>query len=227
MHDRLPETLPENPLPLAHEWFTEAQRRSDQRNPNAMTLTTVGTDQQPSARIVLCKAFIADPGYLVFYTNYQSHKASELSEHPRVATVMHWDSLGRQIRVEGRAVRSPGAESDAYFATRDWGSQLGAWGSDQSQPIASRDKLVVQLRERAESLGIKLGDDTSVLASGKPPAIARPPHWGGFRIWIAAIELWVEGGDRVHDRARWERTLDKNPDGGFAAGGWSRSRLQP
>jgi pyridoxamine 5'-phosphate oxidase len=219
--------LPDDPLPLALEWFNAAQHLSGQRNPNAMTLVTVGAQQQPSARIVLCKAFVADPGYLVFYTNYNSRKGDELAAEPRVAAVMHWDSLGRQIRVEGLAVRSPVAESDAYFATRGWGSQLGAWGSDQSRPLASRADLVRQLRARAADLGIELGDDTTTLAGSDPPPIPRPPHWGGYRIWISALELWVEGSDRIHDRARWERALTRSAGDMVAPGGWSKSRLQP
>ncbi|WP_197493298.1 pyridoxamine 5'-phosphate oxidase [Woeseia oceani] len=225
--DRLPEVLPQNPMELASEWFTHAQEQAAQRNPNAMSLVSVGDDLQPSVRIVLCKAFVAEPGYLVFYTNYQSRKSTEISAHPRVAAVMHWDALGRQIRIEGQAVRSPASESDAYFATRGWGSQLGAWGSDQSRPLESRDKLIEQLRARANDLGVALGEDTNTLASATPPTIPRPPHWGGFRIWIQAIELWVEGGDRIHDRARWHRTLTAGDAQGFAAGSWSGNRLQP
>lgn len=226
--DRLPDSLPADPLPLAAEWLAHALNASGQRNPNAMTLVSVGEAGQPSARIVLCKEFKADPGYLVFYTNYESHKSRELTANPRVACVMHWDALGRQIRIEGQAVRSPAAESDAYFATRGWGSQLGAWGSDQSRPLASRDELVAQLRHRADTLGIQLGDNTYTLAGDSAPSIARPPHWGGYRVWIRALELWVEGSDRIHDRARWERELEAGSGGtDFTAGTWSGQRLQP
>lgn len=226
--DRLPDNLPDDPLPLAAEWLEHARSASGQRNPNAMTLVSVGESGQPSARIVLCKEFRADPGYLVFYTNYESHKSRELTTNPRVACVMHWDALGRQIRIEGQAVRSPAAESDAYFETRGWGSQLGAWGSDQSRPLESRDELVAQLRQRAGTLGIELGDNTHTLAGDSAPTIARPPHWGGYRVWIHALELWVEGSDRIHDRARWERKLEATGSAAeFTAGSWSRHRLQP
>lgn len=225
--DRLPDTLPQNPLDLASEWFAYAQEHAAQPNPNAMSLVSIGENGQPSVRIVLCKSFVTDPGYLVFYTNYESRKGRELIANSRVAVVMHWDALGRQIRIEGQAVQSPAAESNRYFASRAWGSQLGAWGSDQSRPLESRQQLLTQLRERAAVLGIELGDDTHTLAGATPPVIPRPPYWGGFRIWIQAIELWVEGGDRIHDRARWERTLTGNPSGEFAVGNWSGSRLQP
>lgn len=224
---RLPAELPENPLPLAHEWFKLAQQAANQRNPNSLTLATIGPGGAPSARVVLCKAFVADPGFLVFYTNYESAKARAIMANAKVAAVMHWDALGRQMRFEGTAVKSPAAESDAYFASRGWGSRLGAWGSDQSRPIASHKQLVQQIRERAVKLGVALGDDTNTLSGNHAPDIPRPPHWGGFRIWPAALELWVEGADRIHDRARWERSLTRHDEHSFDGGPWTASRLQP
>lgn len=224
---RLPDALPDDPLPLAEEWFEHAQQNAAQRNPNSMTLSTLSGDGAPAARIVLCKAFVADPGYLVFYTNYQSEKGQALASNPRVATVMHWDALGRQLRCEGLAVRSPAAESDAYFASRSWASRLGAWGSDQSRPLKSRPALIAQIRRRAADLGIELGDDLDTLASDAEPELPRPPHWGGYRVWIGAVELWAEGTDRIHDRARWARSLKLDGDAGCVPGEWSHSRLQP
>jgi pyridoxamine 5'-phosphate oxidase len=225
--DHLPDQLPDNPMHRAHAWIRQAMAESVQRNANSMTLVTVGADRQPSARIVLCKDFVPDPGYLVLHTNYRSRKVGELTENPKVAAVFHWDSLGRQIRIEGVAVRSPEAESDAYFATRSWGSQLGAWGSDQSAPIESRDALVQQVRQRAADLGLVLDGDTQTLAIEPPPAIPRPPHWGGIRIWASAIELWIEGTDRIHDRAYWTRSLSRTDEHSFSATPWSGTRLQP
>lgn len=225
--DRLPEELPDDPMRWAEAWLGEAIARGAQRNPNSMTLVTVDKEGQPSARVVLCKEFTADPGYLVFHTNYRSRKARELADHPSVAALFHWDNLGRQVRIEGLAVRSPGPESDAYFATRTWGSRLGAWGSDQSAPIESRDALVAQVKERAADLGLLLDGDTQTLAVEPPPAIPRPPHWGGIRIWASAIELWVEGVDRIHDRAYWQRTLSRIDDHSFSVTPWSGTRLQP
>ena len=119
-------------------WLTDAQEQAVRRNPNTMAIVTCGSDTKPAARMVLCKDFQADPGFLVFYTNYKSTKAQQIQENPHVAVLFHWDQLGRQVRIEGLAVRSPAAESDTYFTTRDWGSQIGAWGSDQSAPLASR-----------------------------------------------------------------------------------------
>lgn len=220
----LPIRLPDEPMQLAGLWLEEATVKAVVRNPNAMTLATVGADGQPSARIVLCKAFLADPGYLVFYTNYGSRKARELEQSPKVAALFHWDQLGRQVRIEGLAVRSPAAESDAYFATRDPGSQLGAWGSDQSRPIGSRDALVRQIRERAADLGL---NQDGTPADGGEPGIGRPPHWGGFRIWATAIELWLEGKDRIHDRAAWRREITPTDDYSFRVAPWVGTRLQP
>ena len=192
-----------------------------------MTFVTVSDTAQPSARVVLCKEFIADPGYVVLYTNYKSDKVRELTQNPNVAIVFHWDVLGRQIRIEGQALRSPEDESDAYFATRDWGSQLGAWGSDQSAPLESRAALIAQLGKRAMKLGIGVARNLNSIAVSDRPVIPRPPHWGGIRVWARRIELWIEGTDRIHDRARWQRSLVQESDQNFSTGAWSGTRLQP
>jgi pyridoxamine 5'-phosphate oxidase len=222
--DTLPDRLPDNPMHIADAWLGEATAKAVRRNPNAMMLATLGTDGQPSARIVLCKAFVPDPGYLVFHTNYDSRKGRELEANPRVAVVFHWDALGRQVRIEGTVVRSPAAESDSYFATRDPGSRLGAWGSDQSRPIGSRDALVRQIRERAAGLGVTT-DGEPVAKPGA--AIRRPPHWGGLRVWATAIELWLEGNARVHDRAIWQRQIVRADEHSFKVSPWTGTRLQP
>lgn len=224
---RLPEELPNDPLCWAKAWLDAATRRGVQRNPTSMTLVTVAADNQPSSRVVLCKTFRPDPGYLVFYTNYRSRKVTELDANPLVAASFHWDALGRQIRLEGRAVRSPAAESDDYFASRDWGSQLGAWASDQSAPIATRDALLEQLRHRARKLGIEVSADLQSVSNINMPSIPRPSHWGGVRVWVSAVELWIEGEDRIHDRARWHRTLAETDNQAFATGPWRGTRLQP
>ena len=211
----------------ADAWIKEAHDAKLRRNPNSMTLVTLSTEGNPSARIVLCKNFVADPGYLVFFTNYNSLKSREITANPKVAAVFHWDGPGRQIRIEGVAIQSPAEESDAYFATRDWGAKMGAWGSDQSAEIESRDALVTQIRSRASELGINLGDDLETLASGDEPKIQRPPHWGGFRIWPNAIELWKDGADRIHDRALWKRSLVRSSEHEFTVTPWVGTRLQP
>jgi pyridoxine/pyridoxamine 5'-phosphate oxidase len=144
-----------------------------------------------------------------------------------VAALFHWDALGRQIRLEGRAVRSPEPESDAYFSSRDWGSQLGAWGSDQSAAIESRQALIRQIRQRADALGIELGETTDTLRNDIRPRIRRPPHWGGYRLWITSIELWIEGPDRLHERALWTRDIVRRTEDSFSATPWTGKRLQP
>jgi pyridoxamine 5'-phosphate oxidase len=225
--DRLPEELPSDPMHWADAWLKEATAAEVQRNPNSMTIASVGADSRPSSRVVLCKEIVPDPGYLVFYTNYRSKKSLELAANPHAAALIHWDALGRQIRIEGTVVRSPEKESDTYFASRDRGSQLGAWGSDQSEPIASHDALVSQVRQRAADLGLKLGPDMQPLADDKAPDIARPAHWGGFRLWATVIELWIEGKNRIHDRASWQRDIVRSSEHMFSTTPWTGRRLQP
>ncbi|MEQ9561338.1 MAG: pyridoxamine 5'-phosphate oxidase [Woeseiaceae bacterium] len=225
--DLLPDTLPSDPMHWADAWIKEAAAANVQRNPNAMTLATVAASGQASARVVLCKSFVPDPGYLVFYTNYRSRKAVEIENDNRVSALFHWDSFGRQIRIEGLAVRSPEQESDAYFESRDWGSRLGAWGSDQSATIESRDALVRQIRSRAADLGIALGETTTTLRHDNRVRIERPPHWGGYRLWVTAIELWIEGTDRIHDRALWTRDIVRRSEESFSVTPWTGTRLQP
>ncbi len=211
----------------ADAWLKEAVAAKVQRNPNSMTISSVSADGRPSSRVVLVKEFVPDPGYLVFYTNYRSKKARELAANPHAAALMHWDALGRQIRIEGSVVRSPESESDAYFASRDWGSQLGAWGSDQSEPIESHDALVAQVRQRALDLGLDLDPDTHELGESDVPDIPRPSHWGGFRLWATTIELWIEGKDRIHDRACWHRDIVRASEHTFTTTPWTGTRLQP
>ena len=225
--DRLPDSLPDDPMHWADAWLKEATAAALQTNPNSMTIVSVDANEQPSARIVLCKDFVPDPGYLVFYTNYESRKARELTSNPKSAALFHWDAFGRQVRIEGTVVRSPEAESDRYFASRGWGSQLGAWGSDQSEAIDSKEQLVAQIRQRGTNLGLSLADGTQQLTNDTIPEISRPPHWGGFRLWANAIELWISGEDRIHDRARWTRDIVRSSEDRFATTPWSGTRLQP
>ena len=234
--EHLPDPLPAEPLEQARLWLEEATRREIQPNPNAMVLATADAAGRPSARVVLCKQIVPQPGFLTFYTNYQSHKGRELEANPWAATVMHWDLLHRQVRVEGRIERTSAADSDAYFATRNWQSRLGAWASEQSQPVASRAELLKKVAKTALRLALPApsGDEH---APDPGLRIARPPHWGGFRLWAEAVELWVEGSARIHDRARWVRSLTPragagagagaDAEAGYEPGPWSASRLQP
>ncbi len=223
----LPDPLPVEPMTTATAWLAEAWERRAQPNPDSMVLATVDSSGQPAARVVLCKQIVADPGYLLFYTNYDSRKAREIAANPRGATVLHWDALQRQLRIEGPIVKARPEESDAYFASRAWQSRVGAWASRQSEALASRSLLLDAVRKAAARLGTP-----DVLAP--PPADAetdvvlpRPPHWGGYRLWAQCVELWVQGEFRIHDRARWTRALTPAGEHDFRAGAWTATRLQP
>lgn len=221
----LPEPLPREPLSLAAAWLAEATRRADQPNPNAMVLATASGDGQPSARVVLCKEIIPAPGFVCFYTNYRSRKGRELESNPRAALVMHWDHLHRQVRIEGRVVSAPAVESDAYFASRPWQRRVGAWASAQSEPVDSRAALLTGVVRAAARFGAPTpGPEDDPEPAGLQ--IPRPPHWGGYHLWASAVELWVEGESRIHDRVRWERPLAP-ASGTFEPGPWRATRLQP
>ena len=210
----LADPLPAEPFGILNRWLREAEQRGDRRNPLAMSVATVDTNGRPSARMVLCRGFEADPGYIVFYTDRQSRKGRELAEHPYAAAVFHWDSAQRQIRIEGPVVVSPDAESEAYFSNRPRPAQIAAWASDQSAAIDSRNALLDRLAQFEDRFG----------ASGAP--IPRPPNWGGYRIYCEHVELWVGAQGRAHDRGLWSRTLTGSGDG-YAGGEWTVTRLQP
>jgi len=207
----LPSTLPDDPMPLFEEWFEGARKGRAQPNPDSMSVATATPDGRPSVRIVLCKKLIVTPGYVVFFTNYDSRKGAELDANPHAGAVLHWDAFGRQVRLEGRVVKSPADESDEYFTSRALDSRIGAWASLQSQPLDSRKTLLKRVASEAARFGTH---------------VPRPPHWGGYRLWPEAVELWIEGPFRVHDRARWTRALEAQGDG-FAPGPWSATRLFP
>ena len=149
----LPPTPPEDPVRLLRDWL-DATEHSGQRHPNAFSLATVDKDCRPSARIVLLKDLSLTHGYGVFHTNYRSRKGTELDSRADAAAVLHWDRLGRQIRLQGPAVRCPGEESDAYFATRPWRSRLNAWVSDQSQPVKGPAELAERARRKAREFSL-------------------------------------------------------------------------
>lgn len=216
----LPEPLPSEPFGLFQEWFEEARTLGLSPNPNAMALATVDADGRPSARMVLCKGIDAPGGSLVFHTNYLSRKGLAMEATGRAAVVFHWDALERQVRIEGLVERLSASESDAYFATRAWESQIGAWASRQSQPIASREALMEQVGEAILELGLDVG----ALVRGDAVVIPRPPFWGGYRLIAERVELWVGGSGRVHDRAAWTRQIGGS---GAPATAWLGTRLQP
>jgi pyridoxamine 5'-phosphate oxidase len=208
----LPSTLPEDPMPLFEQWFRHAREQKVQPNPDSMVVATATAQGRPSARVVLCKKLVTDPGYVVFFTNYHSRKGTELDANPEAAAVLHWDDLARQVRLEGPVLRSPGEESDEYFASRALDSRIGAWASLQSQPLDSRGTLLRRVAVEAARHGTH---------------VPRPPHWGGFRLWPRAVELWLEGPFRVHDRARWTRELDLSDPARPSPGPWQATRLYP
>jgi len=208
----LPSSLPADPMPLFEEWYLAAREHKAQPNPDSMVVATSTPDGRPSARVVLCKKLVTDPGYVLFFTNYQSRKGAELAANPRVAAVLHWDAFGRQVRLEGRVVLATAGESDEYFASRALDSRIGAWASLQSQPLDSRTTLLKRVASEAARFGTH---------------VPRPPHWGGYRLWPDLVELWIEGPFRVHDRARWTRPLEPAGTEGFTAGPWVATRLYP
>jgi pyridoxamine 5'-phosphate oxidase len=222
----LPDPLPADPLPIAASWFSEAWNGRVQPNPDAMVLATCDAQGRPSARVVLCKQFATSPGYLVFHTNYESRKGRELETTGRAAAVLFWDTLHRQVRIEGPVVRTTSEESDTYFRTRPWQSRVGAWASKQSAPVDSRRELVEALAAVAARFNapdpLSAGSDAS-----RPVTVPRPPNWGGYRLWVESIELWLEGEYRIHDRARWTRALKASDAHSFSAGPWSATRLNP
>jgi pyridoxamine 5'-phosphate oxidase len=191
-----------DPIALVARWLAEAHA-AELDQPDAMTLATSTPDGRPSARVVLLRGI--DARGFAFFTNYESRKGRELDANPRAALVLLWTPLQRQVRVTGAVARLSAEESDAYFATRPRGSQLGAWVSEQSRPLARRE----QLDERWAALDARYGGDEPV---------PRPPHWGGYRVEPDEIEVWQGRANRLHDRFAYARTAD---------GGWDRVRLQP
>jgi len=189
-----------NPLKQFEVWYGEALA-SGVPEADAMTLATATTDGAPDARIVLLKSF--DGRGFVFFTNYQSRKAQELAANGRACLLFYWLPLKRQVRIEGTVEKVSAAESDDYFHTRPWGSKLGAWASDQSRVITSR-----------ENLEKRFAEFESEFADNVP----RPPHWGGYRLAPTAIEFWQGRDNRLHDRIRYRLQQDKS---------WRIERLAP
>jgi pyridoxamine 5'-phosphate oxidase len=221
----LPNPLPANPLEVAAQWLAQARSDSAQPNPDSMVLATVDARGFPSARVVLCKEIAAQTGTVVFYTNYRSRKGRELTGNRRAAVVFHWDHRHRQVRAEGEVEPLSESENDAYFRTRAWQSRLGAWASQQSEPVESREALVAAVAREARRFGIAYGGPGTAEPDAISVHVPRPSHWGGYRLHVDAVELWVEGEFRIHDRARWTRQLPTA--GSVGSTPWTATRLQP
>jgi pyridoxamine 5'-phosphate oxidase len=189
-----------SPLDLVRDWFEEAAA-SGLIEAERMALATATPDGRPSVRIVLLKGFEEDA--VRFFTNYGSRKGRELDANPRAAATLYWQPLYRAVRLEGPVSRLSPEESDAYFATRPRGAQIGAWASAQGTALASR----AELEERVAEMERRF-----------PGAVPRPAYWGGYRLRPDAVELWQGRPDRLHDRSHYLRAPD---------GAWRSERLSP
>jgi len=189
-----------DPFLLFEQWYAEA-RETEPTDTHAMSVATVDEAGLPDVRIVLLKG--VDERGFVFYTNSESAKGTQLQKNSKAALCFHWKSQNRQIRIRGAVDRVSEAESDAYFASRVRGSQVGAWASDQSREVADKETLLAGVREMEARFE---GRD-----------IPRPPHWFGWRVAPQFIEFWQNGAYRVHDRIQFEQIK----------GGWTKRRLFP
>ena len=192
----------DDPFELFNQWYDDASK-SEINDPNAMSLATVGENSMPSVRIVLLKSH--NRNGFVFYTNLKSRKGTELSENPHAAIAFHWKTIRRQVRIEGSTESVTKNEADEYFQSRARISQIGAWASQQSQPLDSREQLlnsVKLLEKKYENV-----------------FIPRPPHWGGLRLRPTRIEFWHDGEFRLHDRFIFEKATNTE--------GWEITRLNP
>ena len=198
LHDDI---FDENPFELFDDWFKQAQM-SELNDPDAMALASVDESGLPSVRIVLLKQW-SENGF-VFFTNYEGRKGRELISTKKAAACLHWKSLRRQVRIVGKVDKISDSASDAYFATRPRGSQVGAWASDQSRPISTRYEISRKVAEYEKKFADQI--------------VPRPGHWGGFIIKPIEIEFWADGAFRLHDRFQLKQDANNK---------WNATRLNP
>ncbi len=188
----------DNPINLFKDWFNEA-KKSEINDPNAVALGTTDDNGFPSVRMVLLKDY-NDDGF-VFYTNFNSNKSKAIKKDPKISMCFHWKSLLRQVRIIGLASKVSDKEADDYFNSRSYGSRIGAWASDQSSVLKSREDLLKSIEKYKKDFP----DENKV---------PRPPHWSGWRLCPEEIEFWLDGENRIHERLKyikkknfWEKIL--------------------
>ena len=191
-----------NPIDLFEDWFNEA-KKTEINDPNALALATVGKNGIPSVRMVLLKDF-NEKGF-VFYTNLNSRKSNEIKSNPNTAMCFHWKSLLRQVRVTGKLTNVSDADADNYYNSRTYGSRIGAWASNQSSILKSRDELLNSIEEFKR----KYSNEKN---------IPRPKYWSGWNLYPTEIEFWLDGKDRIHERLLYSRK-DNNI--------WEKNLLSP
>ncbi len=192
----------DNPIDLFVDWFNEA-KKTEINDPNALALATVGKNGTPSVRMVLLKDF--NKKGFVFYTNLNSQKSNEIKSNPNASMCFHWKSILRQVRITGKLSNVPDEDADNYYNSRSYGSRIGAWASNQSSVIKSRDELLKSIEEFKK----KYKNEKN---------IPRPKHWSGWNLNPIEIEFWLDGKDRIHERLRYTRKDDDK---------WQKDLLSP
>lgn len=201
-HQLLEEEILRNPFDLFHAWLKEVEATREVEEVNTMTVSTIGADGFPKSRIVLLKEY--DQNGFVFYTNYWSDKGKALEDNPRICLSFFWPKSERQVIIKGIAKKTSEEDSTFYFHSRPRGSQLGAWASEQSSVIPSREYL----EERLKALEVEYADKT----------IPKPPHWGGYKVYPIEFEFWQGRPNRLHDRIYFSKENELD---------WKIDRLAP